>query len=41
MENSEELGRQAQLLIEPETSRLPALSADPLRHWWHQVLLGN
>ena len=33
-ENSERLGRQKRLEIEPGTSRLPALSPEPLRHWW-------
>ena len=33
-ENSERLGRQAGLGIEPGTSRLPALRTEPHRHWW-------
>ena len=33
-ENSEPLDRQARLGIEPATSRLPVLSAEPLHHWW-------
>ena len=32
MENSERLGQQARPGIEPGISRLPALSAEPLRH---------
>ena len=32
-ENSERLGRQARLFIEPGTSRLQALSAELLHHW--------
>ena len=36
-ENSGHLHRQARPEIEPGTSRLPALSADPLRHWWGQT----
>ena len=34
MENSERLDQQERLGIEPSTSRLPALSAEPLRNWW-------
>ena len=34
MENSERFGRQVRPGIEPGTFRLPALSAEPLRHWW-------
>ena len=33
-ENSERLGRHVRLGIEPGTSRLPDLSAEPLCHWW-------
>ena len=36
-ENSERLGQQAQPGIETGTSRLPVLSAEPLRHWWGEV----
>ena len=32
-ENFERLGRQEQLEIEPGTSHLPVLSAEPLGHW--------
>ena len=34
MENSERLDRQALPGIELSISRLPVLSADPLRHWF-------
>ena len=34
MENSERLGRQVRLGIEPGTSCLPVLSTEPLRQWW-------
>ena len=33
-EDSERLGQQARPGIEPDISRLPALSEEPLRHWW-------
>ena len=33
-ENSERLGRQARTGIEPGTSCLSVLGAEPLRHWW-------
>ena len=33
-ENSERLSRQARLGFEPGTSRLSALKAEPLCHWW-------
>ena len=33
-ENSERLGRQECLGIEPGTSYLSALRAEPLGHWW-------
>ena len=39
MENSERLGRKARPGIETGTSRLPALSAEPLRHWWGGPLM--
>ena len=39
MESSERLGRQARPEIEPDTSRRPALSAEPLRHWWGPITL--
>ena len=32
--NSERLGQQVQPGIEPGPSRLPALRAEPLNHWW-------
>ena len=38
MENSKRLGQQAQPGIESGTSRLPALSVEPLRHWWGNIL---
>ena len=38
-ENSECLGLQVQLCIEPGTFRLPVLSAEPLGHWWGCFLL--
>ena len=33
-DNTEWQGQQALLWIEPGTSRLPALRAEPLSHWW-------
>ena len=33
-EYSQRLGQQVRAGIEISTSRLPVLSADPLRHWW-------
>ena len=36
MKNSERLGRKARPGIEHDASRLPALRAEPLRHWWVQ-----
>ena len=35
-ENSERPGRQARPEFDPSTSRLPAMSSVPLRHWWGQ-----
>ena len=35
--NSEQLGQQARPGMEPGISRLPALSAEPLRHWWGYI----
>ena len=34
MKNSERLGRQALTGIEPDTSRLPVLGAEPVGYWW-------
>ena len=41
MENSERLGQQAREGIEPVTSRLPVLNAEPLGHWWNDCFLKN
>ena len=42
MQNSEQLGRQVRLGIEPSTSRLPALSTEPLcHHRWGHISLGG
>ena len=38
MENSEWLDWQAKPGIEPGTSRLPALRAEPLRHLWGDMV---
>ena len=40
-EISEGLGRQLRPGIELDTSRLPALSTEPLRHWWGWFLQEN
>ena len=37
-ENSKRLGRQARQGIELGTYRPPALSAEPLRHWWSRFI---